>query len=85
MIGSARWMVGIMVGNGHAVERNNFQRLIVEVKVHITVRGCIHDPPELPLTRGNRNVRTDSAVHGNDFFRRFGAAAADIRRYFHSF
>src|SRR6516165_3246073 len=75
----------VMIRDGHAVQRDNLERLTIKLEIDIAVRRGIHNSPEFSFAGGNRNARANGAVDGKDFLRSLSLSAASARRLFHSF
>src|SRR5438270_10302882 len=76
MIGYAHWMSRIVISQRHAIERDNLPRFSIQLHVGIAVGGCIHNSPELPLTRCDIDGWPKIAIDREYPFRCFRVSAA---------
>src|SRR6266852_561509 len=84
MIGAPRSMIRVVQGDGHPVHGNDFERLILKLKVKIAIRGSIHKTPKLTLTRSDFNLRPHRSVQREDLFWRLWLRATNIRTEFNA-
>src|SRR5713226_3912891 len=55
-----------MVSERHAVQRNDFEFLAIEMKIDVAVGGGVDNAPELALARVNADRGTNFTVHGEN-------------------
>src|ERR1700730_5490746 len=80
MIGDTRSMIGVVLGDGHPVHGDNFNRLPLQLQVHVAIRGSIHETPELALTWSVFNWRPHGPVHRKALFGCLWLPATNRRR-----
>ena len=70
-----------MVGQWHAVQRNNFEFSTIELKINIAVGGGIDDAPELAFAWVNADRQTNLTVHSENssYFIRLASARRSLR------
>src|ERR1700675_650392 len=79
MPGDPRWMIRIVQRDGLAVHGDDLKGLPLKFQVHVASAGCVRDPPELPLSGRNFNLRPHGPVHRHDLLRWLLLAATDFR------
>src|SRR5438132_6166711 len=68
MIGDTRPMIGVVQRERHSVHGHDFERLTLKLQIQITIRGSIHETPELALARSDFNLRPHGTIHRKDLF-----------------
>jgi len=84
VIGASRSVIGVMLGDGHSVHRDDFKSLTLKLKVEIAIRGSIRKTPKLALTGSDFNLRPHRSVQCEDLFWSFRLRATNIRTEFNA-
>src|SRR5271168_2336188 len=77
-------MIGVVTRYGHSVHGDDFKRLTLNLQVQIAIRGCVHDAPELALTRSELDLRLHRAVHREHLVRRVRLPTTYVRIEFNA-
>ena len=84
VIDDAGSVIRIVQGDGHSIHGNDFKRLPFKLQVKVTIRGSIHETPELVLARSDLNLRSHKPVQREDLFWRFWLRTTNIRTEFNA-